>query len=170
MIIHDPTAPTAPTAPIPCEEGSTIRWMSPELIDPERFNLKAGRRTKQSDCYALGMVIYEVVSGREPFSQYHDYAVVLKVLGGEHPERLQGVEGELFTDDIWRVLERCWKSDPGDRPSIGCILQCLKEASRFWTPISPLSVDDSQVTDSPVWTFSDISTEDSEDGEALPSN
>ena len=37
----------------------TLRWMSPELLDPKRFNSN-GRLTRQSDCYALGMVVYEV--------------------------------------------------------------------------------------------------------------
>ena len=38
----------------------TYRWMSPELFDPARFGLPKVRLTKESDCYALGMVIYEV--------------------------------------------------------------------------------------------------------------
>ena len=40
--------------------GGTERWTSPELHDPERFGLNHNRPTKQSDCYALGMVVYEV--------------------------------------------------------------------------------------------------------------
>ena len=43
--------------------GGTQRWMSPELLDPERFGMpesEGNRPTRQSDCYALGMVIYEV--------------------------------------------------------------------------------------------------------------
>ena len=43
--------------------GGTCRWMSPELLDPERFGMpesEGNRPTRQSDCYALGMVIYEV--------------------------------------------------------------------------------------------------------------
>jgi serine/threonine protein kinase len=40
--------------------GGTYRWMSPELLDPELFGVQGDRPTKQSDCYALGMVIYEV--------------------------------------------------------------------------------------------------------------
>ena len=43
--------------------GGTRRWMSPELLDPERFAMpesEDNRPTMQSDCYALGMVIYEV--------------------------------------------------------------------------------------------------------------
>jgi len=44
-------------------DGGTRRWMSPELLDPERFGMpesENNRPTRQSDCYALGMVIYEV--------------------------------------------------------------------------------------------------------------
>jgi len=42
------------------ESGGTFEWMSPELLDPEKFGMKDYRPTKQSDCYALGMVVYEV--------------------------------------------------------------------------------------------------------------
>ena len=41
----------------------TLCWMSPELLDPPRFGSN-GRPTRESDCYALGMVIYEVSSIR----------------------------------------------------------------------------------------------------------
>ena len=43
--------------------GGTRRWMSPELLDPERLGMpesENNRPTTQSDCFALGMVIYEV--------------------------------------------------------------------------------------------------------------
>jgi len=43
--------------------GGTYRWMGPELLYPERFGMLQSdndRPTRQSDCYALGMVIYEV--------------------------------------------------------------------------------------------------------------
>ena len=39
--------------------AGTFRWMGPELLDPKRFNSN-GRLTRESDCYALGMVVYEV--------------------------------------------------------------------------------------------------------------
>ena len=37
----------------------TTRWMSPELLDPIRFSTD-GLPSRESDCYALGMAIYEV--------------------------------------------------------------------------------------------------------------
>ena len=40
--------------------GGSIRWMSPELLDPDQSGTTDRRPTKESDCYALGMVVYEV--------------------------------------------------------------------------------------------------------------
>ena len=39
--------------------GGTYPWMSPELLDPAGYGSN-GRPTRESDRYALGMVIYEV--------------------------------------------------------------------------------------------------------------
>ena len=112
----------------------TCRWMSPELFDPEKFGLKDSRRTIPSDCYALGMVIYEVLSGRVPFSRCGLYAVISKVSGGGRPKRPRGAEGVWFTGDIWSVLECCWKPNPGDRPNVADVLRCLGRVSKSWTP------------------------------------
>ena len=40
--------------------GGSLRWMSPELLDPSRLEDRDPRPTKESDCFTLGMVIYEV--------------------------------------------------------------------------------------------------------------
>jgi serine/threonine protein kinase len=34
--------------------------MSPEMLWPERFGVKDAKATKESDVYALGILIYEV--------------------------------------------------------------------------------------------------------------
>ena len=111
-----------------CMEGGAIQWMSPELIYPEGFGLDKTRPTKESDCYALGMVIYEVLSGRTPFAPSRAPLVIQKVLQGERPARPRGEGGALFTDGIWRTLELCWKHIPGERTSARAVLPCLEEA------------------------------------------
>jgi hypothetical protein len=119
--------PDQSTVIFSCVGGGTIPWMSPELLDPESFGLKEIRLTKESDCYALGMVIYEVLSGLTPFAPSVSLAVVCKVLGGTRPERPHGEGGKLFTDTVWRVLERCWESQPRDRTSAKTVLLDLGE-------------------------------------------
>lgn len=104
--------------------------MSPELFYPDQSGLKDTRRTKQSDCYALGMVIYEVLSGQVPFTPFHYCIVIRKVIDGERPARPNGQEGERFTDDLWRTLDRCWATEPQQRPSVGVVLECLECVSR----------------------------------------
>ena len=107
--------------------------MSPELLHPE---IEDRRRTKYSDRYALGMVIYEVLSGRMPFYRYANLIIPGKVVGGERPKRPQGAEGVWFTDDVWGLLGRCWESQPENRPNIEDVLQCLEKVSRSWIPSS----------------------------------
>ncbi|KAF9644353.1 kinase-like protein [Thelephora ganbajun] len=123
-IISDHTNPTASSS---FAVGGTIRWMSPELLYPDPSGLKVARPTKQSDCYALGMVIYEVLSGQAPFMPVHHYVVIRKVIEGEHPGRPEGSEGAWFTDDLWQTLNQCWAVQPKCRPSIGAV-----NSGRVW--------------------------------------
>ena len=102
--------------------------MSPEPIDPESFGLDRSRLTKESDCYVLGMVFYEVLSGRIPFAPSRAPLVIQKVLQGERPGRPRGERGALFTKGIWRTLELCWKHAPSERTSARAVLPCLEEA------------------------------------------
>ena len=117
-------------------KGGTVQWMSPERIDPERLGLKDGRPTKESDCYALGMVVYEVLSGQTPFAPWKAVLVVQKVLEGERPRRPEGEGGALFTDSIWRMLELCWKHQPDERISAEAVLPCLKRTPPLSLPPS----------------------------------
>ena len=106
--------------------------MSPERIAPQRFGFEDGRPTIPSDCYALGMVIYETISGNLPFHKDPDLIVFMKVVEGERPPR-----GDKFTRTLWRMLEWCWAPKSTDRPSIEDVLQCLEIASNSSEPSSP---------------------------------
>ncbi|KAF9644754.1 kinase-like protein, partial [Thelephora ganbajun] len=110
-----------------CMDGGTLPWMGPELLDPESFDLTERRPTRESDCYALGMVIYEVLSGQVPFAAYRPFGILAKILRGERPARPQGEGGRLLTSDIWEAVEHCWKPQPRDRASVRDVLQCLEE-------------------------------------------
>ena len=126
-------------------EAGTIRWISPELLDPEAFDLNDWNPTMKSDCYALGMVIYEVLSGHIPFAEHSDCTVIIMVARGERPKRPRGYEGRWFTDEIWRVLELCWEKRPDNRPNAEGILTCLEGSPP--PPSSPLYIGEDTDTD-----------------------
>ena len=131
-VVSDPAYPTTSSS---VTNAGTIRWMSPELLFPEHFNLKESRPTDASDCYALGMVILEVLSGgRAPYHQLKDFIVMRIVIEGTHPER---PDRPWFTDDLWGTLKQCWSPQPEDRPTCGVILECLGRAITTWQPLPP---------------------------------
>jgi serine/threonine protein kinase len=109
--------------------GGTLRWMSPELIAPEEFGMERSRPTKSSDCYSLGMVVYETVSGKKPYQETQDTAVLLKIVKGERPRRCEG-----FVDSLWGMMEECWTFQPHGRPSVEGVLQCLEMCSDLSSP------------------------------------
>ena len=152
-IVSDSTNTTTSST---TNSGGTTRWMSPELFYPEKFGLKDNRRTKESDCYALGMVVLEVLTSQVPFPQCDGFIITRKVVDGERPERPQGPEVVWFTDNLWEMLEQCWSHSPKLRPAVETVLECLERNSTAWRPLSP-SVDDSFQVDSDDSSFSTLS-------------
>jgi serine/threonine protein kinase len=138
-IISDSTNPTVSSY---SANGGTTRWMSPELLEAHQLGAKDSRPTKESDCYALGMVIYEVLSGQVPFAPYKDFIVMRKVIEGERPERLGGVKGVWFVGELWKTLEMCWAAQPESRPSIQAVFECLEQVPGDWKPPPPQADDD----------------------------
>ena len=104
------------------------------LANPDDIDPSYGW-AKGTDCYALGMVIYQVLAGRSPFGSLGVTYVMSNILRGEHPERPRGAQGMWFTDDLWELLGQCWEKDPESRPSIKDVDECLERVSATWKPL-----------------------------------
>ena len=124
------------------ESCGTLRWVSPELLEPNQFRAKNGQPTKESDCYALGMVVLEVLTGKAPFQGFDKLAVMRKVIDGERPGRPKGPEAVWFTDDLWGTLDQCWSYKPRLRPTVESVLECLEQHLVTWQPLQADSDDD----------------------------
>lgn len=133
-IVSDPTNFTASSSAF---TGRTTQWMSPELLHPEQFGLNHGHPTGESDCYVLGMVIYEVLASQAPFKPWKNHIVIQKVTNGERPGRPEGVKRMWFTDDLWKMLGLCWETQAKCRPSIEDVGECLERGSSTWKSLPP---------------------------------
>ena len=65
--------------------SGTYWWMGLEPFDLENFGLEDSRPMKRSDCYAAGMLIYAVPSGKVPFSRHHGYQQRIHPHGSSTP-------------------------------------------------------------------------------------
>ena len=128
--------------------------MSPELFEPQLFELEKSRPTIRSDCYALGMVVYEALSGRRPFHKYGEFKIVSMVLKGIRPTR-----DARFADPLWEILQRCWRPHPNDRPNVEDVLWCLEGVAGLRKPpSSPVETAAAAEEDADDWSSTDDSS------------
>jgi len=105
------------------EESGTVSFMAPELLHPARFGLEKGVPSKEADIYALGMTVYQVLTGQWPFYPKREAEVVLVVVSGKRPPKPENA-GEIgMTEAVWELMNECWREDRTKRPDI---LQVLK--------------------------------------------
>jgi tetratricopeptide (TPR) repeat protein len=88
--------------------AGTIGYMSPE-------QLTGGRITPASDIYSLGIVLFEMITGRLPFSDSHFIQAAVQRVSGNLPSVRQLAPG---LDKRWeRVIRRCLETKPEARIS-----------------------------------------------------
>ncbi|KAF7331196.1 Kinase-like protein [Mycena sanguinolenta] len=126
------------TATMSTNRAGSLYWMAPELLDPDRFNLKFAR-TPATDVYAFGCVCVELYTTRPPFSDVSETAALLKVLNGERPER-----PPAMSDMLWENVKRFWAQTHAARPSTQSVVQSmvwpnLDSRSSWLQCLSPLS-------------------------------
>jgi len=112
------------------------RWRAPELIETrvdEQEEIIC-RVTTATDVYAFAMTAFEIFTGCIPFSHIrNDAKVVLTIVEGGRPKRMHCPQ---ISDDIWRMLERCWDAEPNRRPSMATLLHFFKLLATSRTPHS----------------------------------
>jgi len=98
--------------------AGAIPWMAPELLaDEEDPDIHL---TKETDVYALGMLIIELYTGKAPFNgQIKSPKIADAVIHGRRPHRPRELYG--FNDCLWELARGCWQEDPTLRPSIAAI-------------------------------------------------
>ncbi|TDL22518.1 kinase-like protein [Rickenella mellea] len=109
--------------------GGNVRWHSPEVLHPSRFNLQHCGVTKESDIYAFACVCLEIFTGKIPFWNLVDSAVVMEVgVNDKRPPRPSEPATRMGLDDhMWAVMETCWITQPGDRMTISKVVEQISD-------------------------------------------
>ena len=84
----------------------TAAYMSPEQTT-------GGEIDQRTDIWALGVVMYEMVTGEVPFKGEYEQAVVYSILN-EEPEPMTGLQAGILAG-LGRIVERALKKDPEER-------------------------------------------------------
>jgi len=121
----------------------TSRWLAPEIITPTRKG--SGMpvvESKAADVFAFGMFAVEVFTGKIPFEDQKNEAVVLRISRGGRPEMPGDAQAVGLTDEMWKVLESCWQQNPKRRPT-------MEEVVRRWQRFVESNGDTNDVTKGP---------------------
>lgn len=97
-------------------ETGTYRWMAPEIIEHKPYDRKA-------DIFSFGIVLWELLTGKVPYADLTPLqAAVGVVQKGLRPTIPKNIHPKLVD-----LLNRCWKTDPAERPEFSEITLMLQE-------------------------------------------
>ncbi|HVG27706.1 MAG TPA: protein kinase, partial [Acidobacteriaceae bacterium] len=109
----DPSSPEKPVSPgLPGQtytaRGGTIAYMAPEQF-------VTGRSSVQSDIFALGLILYEMVSGRHPFHRPDAQELQsIRAIQFASPPPLREIVPEI-PRELESVVLRCLEKQPAER-------------------------------------------------------
>ncbi|KAK2899997.1 receptor-interacting serine/threonine-protein kinase 3 isoform X1 [Channa argus] len=96
------------------EEGGTISYMPPEAFD------LSYSPTQASDIYSYGILLWSIVTGKQPYANAKSSIVRLRIPEGDRPSleeiRCQAA-GRAGLTGLMELMVRCWDARPIERPS-----------------------------------------------------
>jgi serine/threonine protein kinase len=100
-------------------------YVAPEVLRGDPYNQAA-------DIYSFGMIMYFVATEKQPFDDCaHDEFLVLDICNGTRPEISEPKAPKCYIE----LMEKCWDSNPENRPSIFQLMNSLSSISVNYSEI-----------------------------------
>ncbi|KAG8924561.1 hypothetical protein FRC01_011347 [Tulasnella sp. 417] len=107
--------------------GSIAGVVFGENLNYAAGELYAGERpSPETDVYAFGGLILRAMSGKPPFYGLTPGRVLQLVVGGQLPEP-QDHPKLPASDPLWSLMRSCWNRTPAGRPTMGAVVQQLRD-------------------------------------------
>ncbi|EXX57993.1 hypothetical protein GLOIN_2v816085 [Rhizophagus irregularis DAOM 181602=DAOM 197198] len=96
-------------------------------IDPQLFKNQSNSNYnyKKSDVYSVGVLLWEISSGRKPFESYNDdfqrIALISEILNGKRETPIYDTPSDYIN-----IYTKCWKDNPDDRSDMEQVFSELK--------------------------------------------
>ncbi|KAJ6982644.1 integrin-linked protein kinase 1 [Populus alba x Populus x berolinensis] len=98
-------------------ETGSYRYMAPEVFKHRKYD-------KKVDVFSFAMILYEMLEGEPPFSDFEPYEAAKYVAEGHRPTfRSKGFN----ISDLRELTDQCWAADMNRRPAFLEILKRLEK-------------------------------------------
>ncbi|KAH6755452.1 VH1-interacting kinase [Perilla frutescens var. hirtella] len=97
-------------------ETGSYRYMAPEVFKHRKYD-------KKVDVYSFAMILYEMLEGEPPMSNYEPYEAAKYVADGHRPM----CKAKGYSPELRELTEQCWAPDMTHRPSFLDILKRLEK-------------------------------------------
>ncbi|CUA67416.1 Fibroblast growth factor receptor 1 [Rhizoctonia solani] len=111
--------------------GGTLRWMAPELVidedEDEDEEQEAQEKTRQTDVYALGMTLLEIMTNAIPYSEcQREPQIIHRLSRKKYPKRpMEHFPETQEGNRMWNLLTHCWDHNPTSRPTADDVVMRL---------------------------------------------
>ena len=98
----------------------TYRYSAPEILEGQRLTIE---QFFCADIYSMGVTIIELLTEKEPFSDYNIHQLRKAVLAGEKPKW----DHICIPSYLQVLINKCISKSPADRPTASDFLMCFKK-------------------------------------------